>query len=293
MRITNRIILDRSLGAIGRGLEDMARLQRQIATGSLHESLSDAGLDGRAILAIDSDLLAAGQYTRNLEAARARLAVSDATLDTVTGILGRAREIAIQQGGAPANADTRAAAQAEVQELKGAVVQLANRRVNGSFVFGGVYADRAPLDASGALDAAFPGRGAPNFEIGAGVYTEAAHDAGQMFIDSDVIGALDALDAALAANDGPAVLAAGDRLRDAVSSTQDLVADVGARQIRLDMAQEGQEIVSQGLRARRSTLADTSFEEAVTRLASRETSYQATLLTTSRLLESSLVNYLR
>jgi flagellar hook-associated protein 3 FlgL len=293
VRITNRIILDRSLTSIGKGLEDMARLERQIVTGNRFQSLSEAGLEGRAVLSIDSDLLAAGQYTRNIEAARSRLAVSDATLDTVTNILGRARELAIQQGGVPANAATRAAARQEVLELRDAVIQLANRKLNGAYVFGGTYADRAPLDASGALDPAFPARGAPDYEIGPGVFTAAAHDAGEMFVDSDVMGALDALDAALAANDGPAIQVAGDRLRDAVSGVQNLVAEVGARQLRLDMAQEGQEIVSEGLRARRSTLADTVFEEAVTRLASRHSLYQASLLSTSRLMESTLVNYLR
>lgn len=293
MRITNRLILERSIQSTGRQLEDIARLDQQIATGQLHQSLSEAGLDGRSILAADTAVRAAGQYERNIEAARSRLSDSDATLETVTNILTRAREIAVQQSGLPSGATSRDAAQREVQELKNAVIQLANRRVNEAYVFGGTYADRPPLDATGALDAAFPARGAPSYEIGPGVYSPAAPDAGEMFIDSDVMGALDALDVALAANDSAQIQAAGDRIRQSVGSVQDLVAEVGARQVRMDMAQESHGIVSQALSARRSDLADTVLEEAITRLTARHASYQASLLTTSRLMESSLVNYLR
>jgi flagellin-like hook-associated protein FlgL len=61
----------------------------------------------------------------------------------------------------------------------------------------------------------------------------------------------------------------------------------------MDVAQESHQIVGQALSARRSDLADTVLEEAITRLAARHASYQASLLTTSRLLESSLASYLR
>jgi len=285
--------LSRSIDSIVRGRAEISRLEQQIASGQRWQTLSEAPLDGRAVLTIDGDLRAADQYRRNIESARARLAVEDATLDAVTDSLARARELAIQQGGSLATPASRAAAQQELLRLRDAVIQLANRRVNGAFVFGGAYADRPPLDASGALDATFPARGAPQFEIGPGVLAPATHDAGEIFVDADVMGALAALDAAIAANDTAAIQASADRLRDAVSQVQVLVTDVGARQIRLDMAQEGHDLVTEGLEARRSSLADASIEEAITQLVARQSTYQASLLATSRTLESSLVNYLR
>ncbi len=293
MRITDRMSLSQSIDTIGRGRAAIARLERQIATGQRWQTLSEAPLDGRSVLGIDGDLRAAEQHNRNIESARARLAVEDATLDAVTDALARAREVAIQQGGSLATPASRAAAQQEILRLKDAVIQLANRRVNGGFLFGGAYADRPPLDAAGALDPAFPARGAPQFEIGPQVWAPSTHDAGEMFIDSDVMGAFAALEAGLAANDVAAIQATSDRLRDAIGQVQVLVTDVGARQIRLDMAQEGQELVTDGLRARRSSLADAPIEEAVTELVARQSAYQASLLATSRVLQSSLVNYLR
>jgi flagellar hook-associated protein 3 FlgL len=285
--------LARSIDSIAQGREEIARLERQIASGQRWQSLSEAPLDGRAVLSIDGDLRAAEQHSRNIEAARFRLAVEDSTLDVITNTLARARELAVQQGGSLATPASRAAAEQELLRLRDALVQLANRRVNGAFLFGGEYADRPPLDATGSLDATFPARGAADYEIGPGVWAPAVHDAGQMFIDSDVIGAIGALDTALAANDPAAIQASADRLRDSIAQVQVLVTDAGARQVRLDMAQDSQDLVTDGLRARRSVLADASIEEAVTRLVARQASFQASLLATSRTLESSLANYLR
>lgn len=293
MRITNQMILSRSLDTIQQGKQESARLERQIVTGRKFERLSDAPLDARSVLELDADLRASKQYNRNIEAARTRLAIADSTTDAMSNLLARARELAIQSGSDTVDAQQRLGAQAEVQAIRESMIQLANREYNGAYVFGGAYSDRPPLDSTGALDPTFPARGAPRYEIGPGMTVLAAHDAGQMFIDTDVMASLDALDVALGANDVPGIQAASTQLTGAIENVQTLVADVGARQASLDMAQDRQAIVDETVSTRRSTLADAPIEEAITRLVAVQSAYQASLLTTTRLLETSLVNYLR
>ncbi|MBT8488861.1 MAG: hypothetical protein KJO65_08585, partial [Gemmatimonadetes bacterium] len=48
LRITNQMILSRSLDSVQRGQQEAARLQRQIVTGRKFERLSDAPLDARS-----------------------------------------------------------------------------------------------------------------------------------------------------------------------------------------------------------------------------------------------------
>lgn len=293
LRITNQIILGRSLSSIQDGLSRTAALERQIVTGQRFDATSQDPISGRAVMTLDGDLRASEQYSRSIESARNRLAVADDTLQTMTGLLGRAREIAIQQGTATASTETRAAAELEVLELKEAMLTLGNERLNGAYVFGGAHADLVPLDSTGALNPGSPARGAPSYEIASGMYALGAHDAGEMFIDSDAIGSLDALSAALSADDPAAIQTAGTRVDTSIGSLQELVGDIGARQIRLDVAQDSHSIIDGGRLAQRSALIDTSLEEAITQLASLQASYQATLLTTSRILDTSLVNFLR
>lgn len=292
MRITNQMILSRSLASIQNGLSEQARIERQIVTGQRVQSLSDDPIAGRSVLDLDGDLRASEQYNRSIESARSRLAVSDSTLQEMTNILSRAREVAIQQGSGVGTPETRLAAQAEVQELRGAMVQLANQTLNGAYVFGGVYADRAPLTVSGSLDPTFPARGSQQYEIGTGVLADGAHDAGEMFIDSGAIGGLDGLEIALVLDDPVQIQAAADSLTEAIASLQELVAETGARQTRLDVAQSAQQLVDQSRLERRSTLIEAPIEAAITELATLQATYQATLLTTGRLLETSLVNFI-
>lgn len=292
MRITQQIILGRSIASVQQGLGEMARLERQIATGRRVERLSDDPVAGRAILDVDAQRRHLDQLARNIDTAQSRLGLEDATLQSVTGILSRARELGIAQASDTANADSHATAAVEVAELRAAVVQAAGQTVAGVYVFGGEQSDRPPLDATGALDPAFPARGAPRYEVGSGQLAFGAHDAGQIFIDSDVVGALDALETTLATNDTDAIDTATERVRSAISGVQELVAEVGARQARLDAATDARTALDAVLAERRSTLADASISEAVTRLAATQSAFQASLLTTSRILETTLTRYL-
>lgn len=293
LRVTDRMLAAWSIESATRRTGQAARLQQQIATGARLRALSDAPLDGRSVLDIDAAVRAHEQYAKNIESARTRMAAEEAALTALGDVLARAREIAIQQGSATANADTRAAAASEISSLRDAVVQLANQRINEAYVFGGPYADRPPLDASGALDPSAPARGDSVVEIGVGTLASTVHDAGVVFIDSDAVGALGAVENALRANSAPAIQATVDRLRAASARVQALVAEVGARQVRLDLARTSQSRVLEGLEARRSDLADTDLAEAATRLAAQRSSYEAALVATTRLLQSSLVHYLR
>lgn len=287
------MILARSLRSIQEGLSDTARLERQIVTGERYGSLSEAPVTGRAVLTIDADLRASEQYTRNIASARSRLNTEDDALDSVNRILTRAREIAIQQGSDVSTPETRAAGELEVAELRASVIQIANTQLNDAYVFGGGFSDRAPLDSAGALDPAFPARGAPQYEIAASTFAFAAHDAGQIFIDTGVMTVLDDLETALAADDRTGIQTAANDLTTVIGSFQQLVAEVGARQNRLDTTEAALTVIDLGRHEQRATLMDTPIEEAITQLASRQASYQASLLATSRLLDTSLVNYLR
>lgn len=293
MRVTQRMLLDRSLASTQSGRRELGAIERQIATGLKLNQVSDDPVAGRRVLELDSDLRRLDQFDRNIASARSRLDLEDATLQSVTDVLARARELGVAEASAPSNADTRRAAALEIRGLRATLIQQANQTLTGSYVYGGAFSDRPPLDLDGNLDPGTPARGAPSYEIAAGQTLQAAHDAGQLFVDSDVMGSLRALEEALLGNDQAAIETGTARVRAALTGAQDLVAEVGARQVRLDVSQDANESLRTTLRARRSELAEVSLEEAVLRLATVQSAFQATLLATNRILDTTLVNYLR
>ena len=294
MRITNNLTLMRSLGTVRQGQSDVAAAQERVSSGQRINRPSDDPTASARVLATDSDLRALTQYGRNIGMARQRLTVEETALDQTSGILERARELAYGQAGATANAQTREVTAAEVDELFLQVVQIANTRVGNSHVFGGLYPDRAPLDAvTGAEDLAAPTREAAGYEVGAGSTIRGAHGAGTLFVDTDVLDALRALSDALRADDAASIHAAGTRVTDAHTTLQGIVGEVGARQLRLDVAEANVESLDLNLRNLRSDLMEVEMEEAITALVHRQAAYQAALLSTSRLLDTTLTNYLR
>ena len=294
MRITNNLSLMRSLGTVRSGMSDVAAAQKRVATGQRIDRPSDDPATSARVLATDSDLRALTQYGRNISAARERLSVEETALDQVSGILERARELGYGQAGATANAQTRNTTADEVDELRRQVIQIANIQSGDAYVFGGLYPDRAPLDAvTGVEDPAAPTRQSPSYEVGAGSLMQGAHGAGTLFVDTDVLAALDALSVALRANDAAGVGATTDRLDAAHTNVQGYIGEVGARQVRLDVAEANVESLDLNLRNLRSDLMDVEMEEAVTVLVNRQASYQAALLSTSRILDATLTNYLR
>jgi flagellar hook-associated protein 3 FlgL len=275
-------------------MSDVAAAQKRVTTGQRIDRPSDDPASSARVLATDSELRALTQYGRNISAARERLSIEETALDQVSGILERARELAYGQAGSTANAQTRNTTADEVDELRLQVIQIANTQVGDAHVFGGLYPDRAPLDAvTGAEDPAAPTRQAPAYEVGAGSLMQGAHGAGTLFVDTDVLAALDALSVSLRANDAPGIGATTDRLDDAHTNVQGYIGEVGARQIRLDVAEANVESLDLNLRNLRSDLMDVEMEEAVTVLVNRQASYQAALLSTSRILDTTLTNYLR
>jgi len=294
VRITNNLSLMRSLGTVRTGMSDVAAAQKRVSTGQRIDRPSDDPATSARVLATDSDLRALTQYGRNISAARERLSIEETALDQVSGILERARELAYGQAGATANAQTRNTTADEVDELRLQVIQIANTQVGDANVFGGLYPDRAPLDAvTGAEDPAAPTRQAPAYEVSAGSLMQGAHGAGTLFVDTDVLAALDALSVALRSNDAAGVGATTNRLDDAHTNVQGYIGEVGARQVRLDVAEANIESLDLNLRNLRSDLMDVEMEEAVTVLVNRQASYQAALLSTSRILDVTLTNYLR
>jgi flagellar hook-associated protein 3 FlgL len=267
---------------------------RVVSGSRIRVASDDPGAAG-AVLRTDGQLRALVQYQRNIGAARSRLTAEETVLDQVTDLLSRAGELAIREGSANANAMTRQIARQEVEELIGTAIQLANTRFDELYLFGGDFADEPPVDAAGAFNELRLPTGTRETEIAAGQLVHTNHNASEIFGDNNngVIAALRALSAALENDDPEAIIAAGQESRTALDQTQNLIGDVGARVIRLDIAEANIEALDTNLRTFRSDLSEVEFEEAMTELVGRQTALQAAFVATSRILQTTLTDYLR
>src|SRR5262249_50104746 len=155
---------------------------------------------------------------------------------SATDVFARAHEIALQAGSGTLTASDRGTFAVEVSQLKEQLVALANQKGSNGYLFGGTKTDAPPFGSSGAFSGGDDDRGAamgPTLSVtvsvsGAKAFTAAG---GQ-----DVFAQLDALEAALSANDPTAIGATVTSLD--TSRRQILAArvDAGMKLSRLDVA---------------------------------------------------------
>jgi flagellar hook-associated protein 3 FlgL len=285
------MIQARALSGLQTNMSGMARLQEQIASGRRINRPSDDPVGVGSVLQTNSSLSALTQYQRNLEAARSRQTLEEQTLGELTNVLERAKELGVAQGTATSNARTRRVARAEVDRLIEFTQGLGNTTFQGRFLFGGQYADRMPF-ASTTPDPLAPPSGALRVEVGPGQVVDTNRSGQEVFVDTGVFTAMEELSTALGNDDAEAIRDALTSLDAAFAGVQELVGDVGARLNSLDVAAQNLDALEVNLESLRSSIQDTDFEEAVTELVNRQTTFQAALAANAQILGQSLADYL-
>lgn len=294
MRITNSILYTEGLSAIQRNLSAMNDAQNRVSSGLRVATASDDPVAAASIMQTGSGLRALDQYKRNISAASLRLNTEEQTLDQLTDLLSRGMEIGTSQGTATATAETRQTFKTEVDQIIQQVIGSANQQLDGGYLFGGDFSNTAPFTDSGAYtNPSLPPQGSLSVEVSTGQTLATNHDGKQVFVDTDVIGSLQALSAALGANDVPGIQTALNRMNQSHSKVQSLLGEVGARSNRLDIASSNIDALAVGLKTAKSDLSDVEMEDAVTTLVNRQTAYQAALMATSRIMQTTLADYLQ
>lgn len=292
LRITNVNLQRRTLDGIQANLREMDRAARQITTGLRVEAPSDDPAAARSVLRTNAALSANTQYARNISRAQSLVRAEEVVLDQLGDVLTRSRELALGQAGSTANADTRQAAAREIEGILSFVADLGNARIGGRYIFGGTESATAPFSPGTVPPPPLP-TGGTALEIGPGRTLTPNASAAEIFEDTGVMAALEALAEGLRTNNPDAIRQAEGALNQAFAQVQILNGEVGSRANRLELALSRIDDLALNLTEYRSDLQDVEFEEAVSRLAMSQTAYQAALAATARILSVNLTDYLR
>lgn len=301
MRITDNQMAARALAEFTAAREKMDAAQLRVTSGHRFERASEDPTAASAVIRIDSQSRAVTQYQRNIRAASSRLNLEQGSLDRLTDLITRAKELGIAGGTDSVNDAARQSMAAELNQLLAQAVQVANTKSGGEYLFGGDRSTTAPfnVDASGAVyqfTVASPApSGTRSVEIGAAQTASAGHDGTQVFgtATTGVLAALQQLATALNSGQRGTVANALPSVDRALDTIQTLTAETGARVNALDVADTNLQALATQHAAAASDLRDVDIEEALSELVSRQTAYQAALAATSRIMNTSLTDYLR
>jgi len=288
MRVTLTGLTLNFLRNLNAGLERLGRLQEQLATGKRMHRPSDDPPNLPAVLVMRDAVNAVGQYARNLQDTKTLLDAGQRALQDAVQVVHRLRELAVQGANGTLSASDLRALAGEVRELRGELVSLGNTQVAGKYIFGGTQTTAPPFGTDGT----YLGNASPvQREVDRGVVVEATVPGEAAF--SQVFPAAAALQAALESGDHDAVRATLSQLDAALDQLLAAQAELGARASRVETIQARMEEFQVQLRELLSVREDADMAEVVMNLRLQENVYQAALAAGARLIQPSLVDFLR
>lgn len=292
-RVTQTMMSRHSVDSLQTSLSRLARLQEQLSTGRVLNRPSDSPTDTTSAMRIRSSLADVKQYGRNAADGNGWLSTIDAALTSANSQVMRARDLALQGANEGVSGPTvREALAAEVDQLRAGLITTANSDYLGRPVFGGVTAGPDAYDATGA----FVGTpGAVNRTIGDGTSLRVDVEGATAFgpAGSSVFDHLADLATALRAGDQAMIsasIASLDGDRDRITTTQ---TEVGSRQNRVESAIQAASDGVLRLSSSLSEVENADLPKTVVDLQLQEVAYQAALGATARVMQPSLLDFLR
>lgn len=276
----------------------MGKLQEQIASGKKLSRPSDdpgAVMKGMAYrMQVDK----INQYQRNLGEVNNWLDNTDEALNQVGQVLHRTNELVTQGASDSISDGDRENLKVELKQLQNRIKDLANTKVAGKYIFSGTNTGE-PLFKDGELQeiGTNPNKTPlPGFEekieikVFDGVKIEVNTQGFKMFQEIDkMFEGLIEKDNLTQEDYNQAIGAIGEKLDNVVSQR----ADIGGRQNRVEMMDARLSALELSSTKRMSENEDIEFEKVITEMFAEEAIHRASLSVGARIIQPSLVDFLR
>lgn len=292
-RVTQNMMTQHSLGGMQTSLARLAKLQEQLSTGRVLNRPSDSPTDTTSAMRIRSSLSDVKQYGRNAADGNGWLSTIDSALTQANDQVLRARDLALQGANeGVAGPTVREALAAEVDQIRAGLVNTANSNYLGRPVFGGVTAGPIAYDATGAYVGT---PGSVDRVVGQDITVRVDVDGTTAFgaPGSSVFDHLAALSTALRAGNQAGIsasIAALEGDNDRITTTQ---AEVGSRQNRVETAMQSAGDTELRLRTSLSAVENADLPKTIVDLQMQQVAYQASLGATAKVIQPSLLDFLR
>ena len=296
-RITDRSLHQGVLDNLQVNLDRMQRLQEQLSSGRRLTRPSDDPQQSGKALQLRSELRRAEQFGRNGEDGLARLGAADDTLTSATALVRRAHDLVVGVSSSSLGAAERQATAREIEGLRASLLQLANTSHLGRPLFGGTAGVETAFAADGTYLGNSGAGAAVERTLARGVSVQVNLDGLEVFgPDASGPGLLQALDATvrhLDANDQDALLGDLDSIETAQTRTQNALTKVGALYNRVETMRDRASQSVTSLKSGLSDVEDVDLPATIVDLQVQQTAYQAALSATARVVQLSLVDFLK
>ena len=291
-RITQRLMVEHSLSSLQLGLGRLSTAQEKLSTGRVINRPSDSPTGTNDAMRLRADLAANAQYSRNADDGSSWLGQADSTLTSMLDSVRRARDLMVQGASTgSAGADARTALAAELTQIRAGLIDEANTQHLGRPLFGGTTDGPQAYNAGGTY---VGDTNAINRTVGKGdsvavnVTGPAAFSSGTDDLFTVLTDVIDQL------RTNPSALGSSLNRIDAVTTTMRTAqAAVGTRVNRIESAREALASSALSNTQSLSEVENVDIAAAIVDLQMQEVAYKAALGATGRVLQPTLLDFLR
>ena len=302
-RVTESTIASLTLKNLQGNLSRMQQIQEQLSSGRRVNRASDSPTDAAAAMQYRATIRGAEQFSRNTDDGLAWLGVAD---NTITGMLpqvNRARDLLLQGMNAATSPDARNALADEVHEIRDSLLGQANTTYLGRYIFAGTANTTAPGQPAKPAPAYLPD-GTWNGNqtdvvrtMGPGVDVAVNASGTEVFGDpatgTDLFAVLQNMEAHLRTGDTSGMSGDLDALQARFQGMQGALVTVGARYSRVQSLKDGLDQQQIDVKNSLSEVEDIDLPKTLVDLQLQQTAYQAALAAGARVIQPSLMDFLR
>ncbi|MDD1503998.1 flagellar hook-associated protein FlgL [Lysinibacillus sp. CNPSo 3705] len=306
MRVTQSMMSSNMLRNLNTSYSKMSKYQNMLDSGKVITRPSDDPVVAVKGMGYRIDLDKNQQYQRNLREANTWLDTTDESLDQVGEALKRVKELIVQAANDTNTADDRQKINAEMQQIKEQLRDIANTKVGENYIFSGTHTNQ-PLytDKTGPQNPAITTGGNKPIEINVfdGISMNINTQGADLFKNIDgfmthvttllesgatgpEIGNALGLEVTNGANKIPG-------LDGIYENTLAVRADVGARQNRVEMMENRLSLQEVNVTKQLSANEDTDYAKTITDMVTQESIHQAALSVGAKIIQQTLVDFIR
>jgi len=293
-RVTERAIAGRVLVGLQRNLDRLGVTQQQLSSGKMISKASDSPGGTVSAMQFRADIANQQQYSRNVDDGLGWLGAADTALDQVIDHVNRVRSLVVANGsaGTGQSYDARDAMAAEVEGLRNSMIGVANTNYLDRPIFGGTVNGNVaynPLTGAYVGDTGQVSRSiGDNTKVRVAINGPAAFGSGNQQLFSMLSNIASGL-----RNGTLNTATTLTALDDAASRLQTAMSSLGARYNQLDRARQTADDRAMSLQIQLSNVEDVDLPKTITDLQLQQTAYQAALAAASRVVQPSLVDFVR
>ena len=303
MRVTQNITTSNFIRYIHQHAENLLKTQRQIATQKRINKSSDDPIGMGQVLGYRTNLAATDQYQENIEQGITRLEFNEATLDLASNLINTARRLAADYSGSTLSVGERQSLALQVKDLYDQAMQMANSKFNGNYIFSGHATNAVPFSRDANFNAAYNGDdGDLRIMVSDNVEVNIVADGRNIFQDAanGGVNIFDELKNLIDGLENPDPVAGSAQIEATINPLQDGRDQINRRRseyapvlYRLQATGEYMTNLRPKVEEAMAKLEQADITKAVVELQSLELAYETTIATAGRIIQPSLLDFLR